>query len=136
MDKNTQTLDEQLDQIAKDNGFATYAELLHAAENDEITEKEQQKKILEGFLPLLPLPHSQSGNPALEAVQHDIILHVARLIRIFLLGYTAEELAGMAAEENSINDLLANQDHAEIAHEATLELIEKISNSTRKGPQP
>lgn len=95
----TETIDAQLEAVAKSNGYLTWAEMQAAADADDIADREELAgKLIPGFAQALGVLPERTGladgKVDLVGLPHDpdAAKNFARMIRVLLLGYKTEEV--------------------------------------------
>lgn len=91
-------LEHQLEQLARSNGYSSYAEMRERLEQGNLPDRKTRARLRQQLRELTAQEASVGGSPTpvvdatgLVAI-NDIIRSVARLIRILLVGYTEDEV--------------------------------------------
>lgn len=142
------SLEKQLDQAARASGFLSYTDMQrHLEAEGERLDKSRRQALLKRLVPLHEDVTQHASKPKLPPVDAaglvavaDMARSVARLIRILLVGYTADEVeelrSRMAAERTAELDGPASQAQAMQDHETSMARLNDLSASTLKKVVP
>lgn len=142
------SLEKQLDQAARASGFLSYTDMQRnlAAEGEHL-DRSRRQALLKRLVPVhedLTQHASKRKLPPVDAAGlvaiADMARSVARLIRILLVGYTADEVeeltSRMAAERAVELDGPTSQAQSMQDHDTSIARLNELSASTQKKVVP